>query len=109
MDLIKLEELLKFHGKIPTRSGVIWILRGLLGHFDPGMSVKVKIKKQKSNKVNKRKEWKWCRKSWESIDSIDSKVKSACKNSCAGSLLTQIDYLFISQKAKKKKKKEKAI
>ena len=38
---MKLEELLKFHGKIPTGSGDIWILRGLLGHFDPGMSVKV--------------------------------------------------------------------
>ena len=43
MDLMKLEELLKFHGKIPTGSGDIWILRGLLGHFDPGMSVKVNI------------------------------------------------------------------
>ena len=39
---MKLEELLKFHGKIPTGLGDIWILRGLLGHFDPGMSVKVK-------------------------------------------------------------------
>ena len=42
MDLMKLEELLKFHEKILTRSGVIWISRGLLNHFDPGMSVKVK-------------------------------------------------------------------
>ena len=42
MDLIKLEELLNFHGKILTHSGDIWIQRCLLGHFDPRMSVNLK-------------------------------------------------------------------